>query len=185
MRVVVTAGLQPPSVWAIARNCLRRLVRRPLPSPPIEGRDSLILTAAAELRAGRVDEALGRLRPYRAALARDPAYLNLLGVVCEARREWEAARRFYGVALSIDPAYPPAQHNLQRFYELRTFGRSGQPVALGDCELRLGLIASERARPRFEAVEWTGAAGDPPPDGQRQAQYRRAPGRGATAAGGP
>ena len=63
---------------------------------------------------------------------RDAAYFNLLGVLYEARREWRLARKFYGKAISLDGHYGPAQKNMRRLYEVKQFGRSHEPVTLGD-----------------------------------------------------
>ena len=60
----------------------------------------------------------------------DPAWLNLIGVIHELRRDWKNARRYYGRAIAIDGAYEPAQQNMRRLYELYTFGRSVEPIAL-------------------------------------------------------
>jgi hypothetical protein len=111
--------------------------------PPNAMRDSLILDAAVAIRAGRADDASALLGPHSAALSRDAAYLNLLGVVCEARTQWKLARRFYGVAMSVNSSYGPAEQNMRRLYELYTFGRSREPVALGDVELRLKRILTQ------------------------------------------
>jgi hypothetical protein len=126
-----------PSFWAVTWNSVRRLIiGPPAAAPPNAARDSLLLDACVAIRAGRVDDAAELLRPHAAALANDAAYLNLLGVVCELRRQWRLSRRFYGLALSGTPRYTPAHRNLRRYYELSTFGRSREPVALGDVELR-------------------------------------------------
>ncbi len=63
---------------------------------------------------------------------RDAAYFNLLGVLYESRREWRLARKFYGKAIGLDGRYEPAQRNMRRHYELQQFGRSHEPVTLGD-----------------------------------------------------
>ena len=137
MTTAPTPGqFQTPPFWASTWNAVLRLVNGPPAAPRSPGRDSLILDAAVALRAGRVDDAAALLAPHAAALARDTAYLNLFGVACELRHEWRLARRFYGVAISVDPAYPPAQQNMRRLYELDRFGRSNLPPALGDAELR-------------------------------------------------
>ena len=129
-----------PSFWVLMRNTVRRLVRGPLaPPPPNAARDSLLLDASLAIRAGRVHDASEVLAAHGSVLACDPAYLNLLGVLCEVRRQWRLAQRFYGVAISIAPRFGPAQQNMRRLYELHSFGRSQEPLALGDAELgRLG-----------------------------------------------
>ena len=59
-------------------------------------------------------------------------YFNLLGVLYEAQRKWRLARKCYGKAIAADGRYDPAQQNMRRIYELYTFGRSKEPIALGD-----------------------------------------------------
>ena len=62
----------------------------------------------------------------------DAAYFNLLGVLYETQHKWNLARKFYGKAIRADRKYEPAQQNMRRLYELHTFGRSAEAVALGD-----------------------------------------------------
>ncbi len=59
-------------------------------------------------------------------------YFNLLGILYEAQQKWGLARKCYGKAITADSMYEPAQLNMRRIYELETFGRSTQAVALGD-----------------------------------------------------
>jgi len=62
----------------------------------------------------------------------DPAYHNLLGILYECRGRKRQARKAYGRAIRANSNYAPAQQNMRRLYELATFGRTWQPVALGD-----------------------------------------------------
>jgi DNA-binding response OmpR family regulator len=62
----------------------------------------------------------------------DAAYFNLLGVLYEARSQWRLAQKFYGKALKAEKDYASALQNIRRVYELYTFGRSDEAVALGD-----------------------------------------------------
>jgi DNA-binding response OmpR family regulator len=59
-------------------------------------------------------------------------YFNLLGVLYEAQRKWRLARKCYGKSIASDKRYQPAQANMRRIYELHTFGRSTEAIALGD-----------------------------------------------------
>jgi DNA-binding response OmpR family regulator len=59
-------------------------------------------------------------------------YFNLLGVLYEAQRKWRLARKCYGRAISTEGHYEPAQANMRRLYELHTFGKSSEPVALDE-----------------------------------------------------
>ena len=115
---------------------LHRLGRTLSGTPCDARRDVTILDAAVALRSGRHERADAILAPFHGALACDPAYLNLMGVICELERRWKYATRFYGLAVSVDPQYEPARQNMQRVYELNTFGRTERTVRLGDTELR-------------------------------------------------
>src|SRR4051794_35287210 len=57
-------------------------------------------------------------------MRRDPVFLNLMGIVCQARGQWTQARRYYGKAMRSGRGYLPAEQNMRRFYELDTFGRT-------------------------------------------------------------
>ena len=57
---------------------------------------------------------------------------NLLGVLHELRNEHDASYREYKAALAADKRYPPAYHNMTRYYERYTFGRSDVPVDIGE-----------------------------------------------------
>jgi hypothetical protein len=65
-------------------------------------------------------------------IGRCAAYLNLRGVLQEARHDWRDARHWYRRAATADKHYEPTQQNLRRIYELYTFGKSAEPFALGD-----------------------------------------------------
>jgi tetratricopeptide (TPR) repeat protein len=78
----------------------------------------------------RWDDAEKMLTSERAL--RDASFLNLLGIVHQARRQWKQARRFYGKAMKADRSYAPAEQNMRRLYELHTFGRTDLPIALID-----------------------------------------------------
>jgi DNA-binding response OmpR family regulator len=56
---------------------------------------------------------------------------NLMGVIHECRGEHDASYRCYKAALKADRQYEPAIHNMQRYYERFTFGRSNVPVDTG------------------------------------------------------
>jgi hypothetical protein len=84
------------------------------------------------IRLGFFDEAQAALDHAPDAAGHDPECLNLLGVLHEFRHEWKLARRCYGRAIRADRRYHPAQQNMRRLYELHTFGRCAQRMALGD-----------------------------------------------------
>ena len=57
---------------------------------------------------------------------------NLMGVLHELRNEHDSSYREYKAALKADKRYEPARHNMTRYYERFTFGRSAVPIDTGD-----------------------------------------------------
>ena len=56
---------------------------------------------------------------------------NLMGALHELRNEHDASYREYRAALKADKHYEPAKHNMLRYYERFTFGRSDVPIDTG------------------------------------------------------
>ncbi len=83
------------------------------------------------LRARKFSEAESLLMKAADLAAKDAAYFNLLGALCELQLQWKLARKYYGRAIAADGRYEPAQQNMRRLYELTEFGRSALPLALG------------------------------------------------------
>ena len=54
-----------------------------------------------------------------------------MGVLHESQGEHDDSYRSYRAALKADRDYEPAIHNMQRYYERFTFGRSNVPVDTG------------------------------------------------------
>jgi Flp pilus assembly protein TadD len=124
---------------------------------PAHQRYSLLAEACTAIRLGFFAEAEAILESLGGCASSDAACLNLLGIVHEARRQWKAARRCYGKAIFLDHCYEPAQQNMRRLYELYTFGRSAERVALGDERLALGmLLLAPEYRPQVESREQGG-----------------------------
>jgi DNA-binding response OmpR family regulator len=72
--------------------------------------------------------------------ASDPSYFNLLGVIHEAEGDRRSAKTFYRKSVAASGGYEPARHNLQRLFELETYGETKGDVALGDeIELLKGM----------------------------------------------
>ncbi len=67
----------------------------------------------------------------------DAHFLNLLGVVYELSFQWRLARRCYSRAARMDRRFAAPFQNLQRYYELTTFGQSKIAIRLGDEEAEL------------------------------------------------
>jgi DNA-binding response OmpR family regulator len=69
------------------------------------------------------------------AIALDPGSAeahNLMGVLHELRNEHDASYREYRAALRADRHYEPANHNMTRYYERFMFGRSREPIDVGE-----------------------------------------------------
>jgi Flp pilus assembly protein TadD len=96
------------------------------------GYDWTLAEARAALRDGALARAEAALMRAAPIAGDDPAFFNLLGVLHECRGRLRAARKAYGRAIAVDGLHPAAQQNMRRLYELRTFGRTIEPVALGD-----------------------------------------------------
>ena len=128
--------MHSPSRWDILRITLRRLITRREACSSDPRRDTLLLDAAVAIRRGRCEEAEKLLEPFANVLDGDAMYLNLCGVICESRKDLQGASRFYGLAMSVDSKYEPAQQNMVRIYELNTFGCARNELSLGDVELR-------------------------------------------------
>lgn len=107
-------------------------------TPDSGGYDAVLHQVCDALRMARFTDAETLLMKVADLAQGDPTYLNLLGVLYEIQQEWRLARKFYGKAIKLDKHFGPAQQNLQRLYELETFGRSQKLVVLGDeTEVRL------------------------------------------------
>jgi DNA-binding NtrC family response regulator len=78
------------------------------------------------------DEAEVFLKQAVALKDGSPEAHNLMGVLHELRNEHDASYRSYRAALKADRQYEPAKHNMQRYYERFTFGRSEVPVDTGE-----------------------------------------------------
>jgi hypothetical protein len=125
-----------PTRWDILRTTLARLFAGPHVPQPDSRRDTILLDAAVAIRGRRYKDAAELLDQFVNVLDGDALYFNLCGVTCESRHDWQAAARFYGLAMSINPRLEPARLNMRRMYELNTFGSARDAVSLGDVELR-------------------------------------------------
>ncbi len=122
VRAAITAVLQEP---------------QPASAQPVEadtegGYEAVLKRVRTALRESDVAGAEALLMKASDLAQHDAAYFNLLGVIYESRRQWRLARKFYGKAIHTSNQYEPAQQNMRRIFELYTFGRSREPVALGD-----------------------------------------------------
>ena len=132
--------LEKPVSFEEVREAVEAVLQGQGPEPTVgppgdeeEGGYAALLGRVREALRLAHDAAAESLLLRAADLGRgDAAYFNLLGVLYEARRDWDRARKFYGKAIRADRRYEPAQANMRRIYELYTFGTSKVPVTLGD-----------------------------------------------------
>jgi DNA-binding response OmpR family regulator len=134
--------LSPAALRRVVAEVLaRHAVARPVPAP--RASEPEVVTAAGQFahdltRAKRAlnrrwfDEAEVFLRQAIALRSDSTEAHNLKGVLHELRHEHDASYREYRAALKADRHYEPAQHNMLRYYERFTFGRSDVPVDTGD-----------------------------------------------------
>jgi DNA-binding response OmpR family regulator len=133
LRQVIQSVLNEPELdrMAVAPELLNSYeqvlerIRRSLRSAEFSGAEALLMKAADR------------------RIQHSAEYFNLLGVLYEAQRNWRLARKCYGKAVAADKQYAPAQTNIRRLYELHTFGRTAEPIALGD-ETQDALFAKLR-----------------------------------------
>jgi CheY-like chemotaxis protein len=105
---------------------------------PMGGYEAALRRIRQALRKGDIPAAETLVMRAADLADKDPAYFNLLGVLYEMQGNERLARKFYGKAIAARGSYEPAQHNMQRLYELYSYGRSNKEVAFGD---EAGLLA--------------------------------------------
>jgi Flp pilus assembly protein TadD len=96
------------------------------------GYAAALQSARDALRAGDLARAEDELMRAGHLAGNDPAFFTLVGVLHECRSRPRDARKSYGRAIASDGHFPAAQQNMRRLYELATFGRAVEPIALGD-----------------------------------------------------
>ena len=62
---------------------------------------------------------------------RSPEAHNLQGVLHEIAGDYDAAKKSYGRAIKLNGSHPAAQQNMRRIFELFNFGRSEEPLHIG------------------------------------------------------
>jgi Tfp pilus assembly protein PilF len=137
----VSKPLNPEALRGVVAEVLARgVVARAVPEEG-EARHGVVTAASEFARVmSRAKRALN-LRAFdeadvflKEAVALDPHSAeahNLAGVVHESRNRHDEAYRAYRAALKADRHYEPAKHNMTRYYERFTFGRSDVPVDTG------------------------------------------------------
>jgi CheY-like chemotaxis protein len=127
----------PDKLREVVHSVLAEAALEPRPAPTEKdlagGYDAVLARVRRALRADDMETAESLLmRAADVSGGRDAPYFNLLGVLYEIQRNWRLAKKFYGKAMHADRKYEPAQANMQRMYELETFGATKVPITLGD-----------------------------------------------------
>ncbi len=127
--------LTPDALRRAVAEVLDRQAARPAPSalPALDASYAALLREAKQaINRRKFDEAeatLGRAVGLNPASAE--AY-NLMGVLQEGRGDHDASYAAYKAALKADRGYGPAKHNMKRYYDRFTFGRTEAPVDTGE-----------------------------------------------------
>ncbi len=137
--------LTPEALRRVVNDVLERnaIRRQAATNTPFRETTNEVVTAASQYavnlsRAKRAlnqrafDEAEIFLRQAIALNASSAEAHNLMGVLHECRNEHDESYREYRAALRADRHYEPAKHNMLRYYERFTFGRSDVPIDTGD-----------------------------------------------------
>lgn len=132
--------LHPDSLRrAVAEVLDREAPRQTSISRPVGEPDPFVSPFAAHLRDAK--QAINRRHfrdaevSLRQAIGLNPKSAeahNLRGVLHESQGELDASYDSYKAALKADRDFEPARHNMQRYYERFTFGRSNLPVDMGE-----------------------------------------------------
>jgi DNA-binding response OmpR family regulator len=134
--------LSKPLTPDALRRAVDQVLERSTPAPrkagPADEPPTIVSPFMAHLRAAK--QAINRRHfddaevELRQAVGLDPGSAeahNLMGVLHESRGEHDASYRSYRAALKADRNHEPARHNMQRYYERFTFGKSHVPVDTG------------------------------------------------------
>jgi hypothetical protein len=114
-------------------NWLTRRHERAAPDMNPQARKELVQRAQRALRAGKLELSRSLLEECGDGYLRDPSCLNVLGLIAEAKNDWETARRCWGRAVRSDRSYQPARQNIRRHFELFNWGASELAVAWEEC----------------------------------------------------
>jgi len=101
---------------------------------------SILQQAASSFQEGKVSEAEQALRAALKQAPRDPAALDMLGVVLDAQRRFEEAEAAYKQALALAPGSPALLNNLGNHYLAQ--GKAGEARAA-----YLKVVAAEPRHP--------------------------------------
>ena len=110
-----TEGLtKKPGAADTKREIDRAKEGEPSVKPEKESYEFCIQQVKAAMELQRFDDAAAWAEQAVASDSSRPEVFNLLGILCEIRRDVIQAQKYYRAALSLDPTYEPSQRNLSR-----------------------------------------------------------------------
>lgn len=92
----------------------------------------LVGQAASAIRRGEIDLAEWLINEHGDEARHSAECLNLLGIVALSGGEWTKALRLWRQAFRANGTYEPVRRNLRRYFELCSFGKTIEALALGD-----------------------------------------------------
>lgn len=107
---------------------------RDQPAPPLSAVEQFqahMIDAKRALNRRAFDQAEIHLKQAIGLDTQSAEAHNLMGVLHELCNEHDDSYREYKAALKADRHYEPAKHNMTRYYERFTFGRSDVPIDIG------------------------------------------------------
>jgi DNA-binding response OmpR family regulator len=135
----LTKPLTPEALRKAVTEVLDRHAEEAAPEARLEGTVTAAGAFTADLRRAKRALNNGWLAEaevfLKQAIALDPQSAeahNLKGILHEVRNEHDDSLREYKAALKADRRFEPARHNMKRYYERFTFGRSDVPIDLGE-----------------------------------------------------
>ncbi len=127
--------LEKPIEPATLRRIVAEIVgrHRPRPADMVPGSFEDCLREAKRLiNLQEFDPAAEKITEALRIDDASPDAHNLRGVLYEICDDFDGARRSYGRAIKLDSRHKAAQQNMRRIFELFNFGRSEEPLNLGE-----------------------------------------------------
>lgn len=123
--------IEPVALRKIVADIVGR--HRPRPSDVVPGSFADCLREGKRLiNLQSFDDAAEKITQALRLDDKSPEAHNLRGVLHEICGDLDGAKKAYGRAIRLDSQHEAAQQNMRRIFELFNFGRSEEPLHLGD-----------------------------------------------------
>ena len=123
--------IEPVALRRIVAEILDRHQPRPVQVTPGSFEDCL-REAKRLINLQSFDAATEKIAQALRLDDKSPEVYNLRGVLHEICGDFDGAKKAYGRAIKLDSRHEAAQQNMRRLYELFNFGRSEEPLHLGE-----------------------------------------------------